>query len=603
MVNRVLVRRVLSDRRAVVALSLLGLAFTLLASYVADDPQTVGPAMLLPWLALLAFELGPWVGLATASVVFCLYLASASGNELQITVPFVVGRFASFALIAVGVGIAGRRLRHSEQRSRQLVEGLPLAMYTEDSRGLTYIGPQIETIVGYSADAWLTDRSLWRKAIHPGDRERVLTQYAASVATGTPFECEYRLVGLERTVWVRDSSAPVADGTDPYRQGFIVDISVQKASERKLKHNATLMRGLIDRTVDGIALTDREGRIAISNEPLLRFAGELGIPGEGLIHERLLAIAEDMVEPAKYADRMRGLAADPHRESFDEFELRESERTFQGYTRTIISDGDYLGRVWTLREVTEARQIERMKDALLATVSHELRTPLTSVIGYLELLGSGDTPLDEEDAKYVEIARRNAGRLQHMVEDLLFLARLDAGALSLDINECDLVEVAREAIESSRPAAKAKQIDLDLTAPAHAYLKADAKRIGQALDNLISNAVKFTPAGGEIQVSLSVSDGISTVSVADSGCGIPESEQRQLFERFFRSSKTSELPGTGLGLAIVKAIVETHGGSITCVSAENGGTTFTLSLPNAETATRIDAIAAGTALHTSARLT
>jgi signal transduction histidine kinase len=373
-----------------------------------------------------------------------------------------------------------------------------------------------------------------------------------------------------------------------YRQGFIVDVSAQKKSERRLEHTATLMRGLIDRTVDGIALTDRDGRIVMTNEPLLRFAGELHLPHEGLIHDRLLAIAEHMVEPEKYAQRMRELAADPYQESLDEFELRDSERTFQGYTRPIVSDDDYLGRVWTLREVTETRQVEKMKDALLATVSHELRTPLTSIIGYLDLLGTGDTPLNAEDATYLEIAQRNAVRLQHMVEDLLFLARLDDGAFSLESSEIDLVEAARDAIESVRPLAETKQMTLDLDAPAEAYVRADGKRIGQALDNLISNALKFTPSGGNVAVSIDVHDDVVLLSVTDSGCGIPEGERDQLFERFFRSSSTAHLPGTGLGLAIVKAIVEIHGGSISCDSAESGGTTFTFSLPLQAQVTRVD---------------
>ena len=457
-------RRLLRDRRAALGLSVAGLGLTLLASLFASNPQTVGPTMLLPWVALLAFEVGPWGGLAAALVTFSLFLASASGDGLNITAVFVIGRLASFLLIGLGVGVAGRRLRDSERRSRRLIEGLPLAMYTEDSGGLTYVGPQIASIVGFPAAAWLANPSLWRNALHPDDRDRVLAQYSAAVATGDAFECEYRLVRPDdTTVWVRDSSASVGDGKHSYRQGFIVEVTNQKQSERKLERNATLMRGLIDRTVDGITLTDREGQIGITNEPMLRFVRDLHIPSKGLIHERLLAIADDMAEPAKYAQRMRELAAAPDTESLDEFELRDSERAFQGFTRPVTSDdGEYLGRVWTLREVTEARQIERIKDALVATVSHELRTPLTSVIGYLELLGTGDTPLGEDDAKYAEIAQRNASRLQQMVDDLLFLARVDAGALSLEIATIDLVEAARNAIGSARPLAETTQITLEL---------------------------------------------------------------------------------------------------------------------------------------------
>jgi len=575
------VRRILADRRAGIALSLAALAVTLLAAWLLSDPQTVGPTMLLPWVALLAFEVGPYVGSAAALATFFAYLALASSDGLPVTPVFVIGRVGSFLLISVGVGLAGKSLRNSVRRSRRLVEGLPLAMYTEDSGGLTYVGPQIESLVGYPAAAWLEDHDLWRSALHPDDREQVLADYSDAVSSGRAFEHEYRIVAADgRTVWVRDSSTCVLNGSRTYRQGFIVDVTDQKEGERKLARNAALLRGLIDRTVDGITLTDRDGRIAISNEPMQRFVRELGIPTEGSIQERLLAIAQDVTEPALYTRRIRELAAAPDTESFDEFELRESGRAFQGFTRAVVNhDGEFLGRVWTLREVTEARQVERIKDALVATVSHELRTPLTAVIGYLELLGTGDTPLGEDDANFAQIARRNAGRLHQMVDDLLFLGRVDAGALSLDLAEINLVEIAREAIGSARPLAEAQQIGLELDVAAPAHAQADAKRIGQAFDNLIANAIKFTPPGGSIRVSVRQAEDIALLTVTDTGCGIPEDEQGRLFDRFFRSSTSAHVPGTGLGLAIVKAIVESHGGSITFHSAVNEGTTFTMSLP------------------------
>jgi len=124
----IMARRLLRDRRAALGLSVAGLGLTLLASLFASNPQTVGPTMLLPWVALLAFEVGPWGGLAAALVTFSLFLASASGDGLNITAVFVIGRLASFLLIGLGVGVAGKRLRDSARRSRRLIEGLPLAM-------------------------------------------------------------------------------------------------------------------------------------------------------------------------------------------------------------------------------------------------------------------------------------------------------------------------------------------------------------------------------------------------------------------------------------------------------------------------------------------
>jgi PAS domain S-box-containing protein len=576
-----LTSRLPRGRAGVIAMSLVALGLTLAAAFATSDRDAVGPSMLLPWVALLAFEVGPAVGLLAALAAWGIFLGATAGNGVDITALFVVGRGSSFCLIGLGVGLAGRKLRESKRRSERLVEGLPLVMYVEDAQGLTYISPQIEPLLGYSVAAWLEEAGLWRRSLDPRDRERVLAGYSEAVAARASFECDYRLRGADgRIVWVRDSSAYVVDGNRSYRQGFIVDVTQRKEDEAKLRRNATLMRGLIDGTVDGIALTDREGRIAIANRPMFQFAAELGLPLDGPIHERLLAITDKITDPDRFTRRMHELAAAPDTASFDEFELHGSERVFQGFTRPVIGDdGEYLGRVWTLREVTEARQVDRIKDSLVATVSHELRTPLTSIIGYLELVGTGDSRLGEEDAHYVEIVQRNAQRLQHMVEELLFLGRVDAEGLSLDLEDVDVTEVARNAIGSARPVAGAQEITLEFEEHGPAPARADAKRLGQVFDNLVSNAIKFTPAGGSVKVSVAAHEQGVIARVADTGCGIPRPEQSRLFERFFRSSATQHLPGTGLGLTIVRAIVESHGGSIACYSEEGEGTAFTFSLP------------------------
>jgi PAS domain S-box-containing protein len=574
-----LIARVLGNRRGVLLASLTALTATLITSFI-GGAEVVGSSMLLPWVALFAFEAGPLLGLAVAATSFLVFLSSPAMDGTDITPTFVIGRFSSFVLIAVGVGIVGARLRRSERRSRRLVEGLPLVMYVENESGLTYISPQIEELLGYPASEWLAKTGLWRRALHPDDRERVLAKYTQAVEAKTALECTYRLVRPDsRAVWVRDRSTYFSEGSRSYRQGFIVDVTEQKRSEDEAERSATLMRALIDGTIDGIALTDRSGRIAIGNRPLLAFAQELGFPGTGPMHERLLAVADSVVDRERFERRMRELAAAPDVASADEFELLDSERVFQGFTKPVIgSDGAYLGRVWTLREVTEARQVDRIKDALVATVSHELRTPLTSIIGYLELLGSGE-PLGEEDARFVDIVRRNAARLQRMVEELLFLSRVDVGGLELELDDVDVVELARTALGSADPAAAAKRITLEYDGPDTLHARADCNRLGQVFDNLVSNAIKFTPERGRVTVTLGSENGAIVARVCDTGVGIPVAEQSRLFERFFRSSATRDLPGTGLGLTIVRAIVEGHGGTVVCTSNEGQGTTFTFTLP------------------------
>ncbi len=577
-------RRFFGDRRAVLAVSIVGLAATFVVAVFTKDSQAVGSAMFLPWVALLAFEFGVAAGVGAAVLAFALFSVLSSEQGTALTAAFVVGRLASFLLIGAGVGALGRRLHASEVKLRLLVEGLPLAVYVEtEDQGLTYVGPQIESIIGYPPAAWLASKSLWREILHDEDREQVLAAYSEAVAARAPFSREYRLIGPDgRITWVRDSSTLVDNGERFHRQGFIVDITQLKGAEKQLERNAMLLSGLIDATVDGICLTDKNGEILIANRPLRRLVNGLEMPNEGPIHERLLAIADRTTEPERYARRMRELADDPFTPSFDEFEVASEERDFQGFTAPVIgADDEYLGRVWTLRDVTEQRQLDRLRDTLIATVSHELRTPLTSIIGYLELLGTGTEQLNAEDAGYVEVVARNALRLRHMVEDLLFLAQLDAGGFSLDFGEANLVELAGEAIEAARPAAEAKKLQLTLEHDQPLIVRADRNRLGQALDNLISNAIKFTPEGGTVKVVIEDRDTTCSLHVTDTGCGIPVSEQPRLFERFFRSATAgaNNVPGTGLGLTITKTIVESHGGSIGYDSTDGTGTTFTISLP------------------------
>jgi PAS domain S-box-containing protein len=573
-----------ADRRAVLVVSVVGLVATFVVALLAQDSQAVGSAMFLPWVALLAFEFGVAAGSGAAVLAFALFLLPSSEQGTSLTVAFVTGRLASFLLIAVGVGVLGKRLRASEVKNRRLVEGLPLAVYIESAEhGLSYVGPQIESIIGYPPAAWLEGENLWQRILHSDDRERVIAAYSAAVGAGRPFSCEYRLIGPDgRITWVRDSSTLVHNGEHSDRQGFIVDITELKQAQKQLEQNAMLMRGLIDATVDGICLTDQEGEILIANRPMGELVRGLGIVNQGPIHERLLSIADQTTEPERYARRMRELAADPFTQSFDEFEIANDGRDFQGFTAPVLAgDNEYLGRVWTMREVTEQRQLDRLRDALMATVSHELRTPLTSIIGYLELLGTGSDQLGAEDAGFVEVVSRNAFRLQNMVEDLLFVAQLDAYGSSLDLCDVELVELARQAIEAARPAAEAKSLVLTLEHDQPTVVRADSIRLGQALDNLISNAIKFTPEGGTVHLSIENRGTTCALHVTDTGQGIPVSEQPRLFERFFRTTAatTNNVPGTGLGLTITKTIIEGHGGSIAFDSTEGKGTTFTISLP------------------------
>ncbi|MDX6645057.1 MAG: hypothetical protein QOK40_784 [Miltoncostaeaceae bacterium] len=264
-----------------------------------------------------------------------------------------------------------------------------------------------------------------------------------------------------------------------------------------------------------------------------------------------------------------------------EFFRREAWRPDADITPMMATIGSQLGQFFERKRAE--RDADRLKDEFFALVSHELRTPLTSISGYLEiLLEEDDEPLsDGQRRRFLGVIDRNARRLERLVGDLLFVARLEEGRLRLEPAAVDLGRLADEALEVAAPMAEHRGIRLRLAAEPIPIFLADPGRLGQSLDNLLSNALKFTPDGGRVDVTLSRRGERAIIEIRDTGVGIPRAEQERLFERFFRASTATDraIPGVGLGLTIVRAIVEGHGGAITVESEEGRGATFRLELP------------------------
>jgi signal transduction histidine kinase len=226
------------------------------------------------------------------------------------------------------------------------------------------------------------------------------------------------------------------------------------------------------------------------------------------------------------------------------------------------------------------REPNRLMDEFVALISHELRTPLTSIIGYLELT-LDDATLTEEQRGLLNVVDHNADRLLRLVDDLLFVAQLEAGELEVRAGELDLAAVARQAVTEAQPRAEANGIALTFDADAVVPVQANKERMSRVLENLVSNAIKFTPAGGEVRVSVARTDGKVRLEVADTGIGIAADDHQRLFDRFFRTTTVAEqhFPGTGLGLYIARAIVEASGGSIAVRSEPGEGASFSVELP------------------------
>ncbi|TMB03061.1 MAG: GAF domain-containing protein [Deltaproteobacteria bacterium] len=260
-------------------------------------------------------------------------------------------------------------------------------------------------------------------------------------------------------------------------------------------------------------------------------------------------------------------------------------RAAQGgpYSSVDLAFAEEIGRRTALaidnaRLYQHARSATRTRDELIAAVSHDLRSPLATIVTAAELLSRSEAP-DEKRRRWVESLRKSADSMKHLIEDLLDIARIEAGRLSIEEQRCAVGALLGEALDLMQPLAQQKRLRLERQVPGREFdVRCDRPRILRVLSNLIGNSIKFTSEGGAITVRAERGDGEARFSVTDTGSGIAADELPHLFERFWQARKTARL-GAGLGLAISKGIVEAHSGKIWAESEFGKGSTFFFTLP------------------------
>ena len=234
-----------------------------------------------------------------------------------------------------------------------------------------------------------------------------------------------------------------------------------------------------------------------------------------------------------------------------------------------------------LRDLSEMRRHEKTQKEFVSNVSHELRTPITAVRATAEALLAGAKNDEELVGRFLKTILSESDRLSALIDDLMEIAKRESGIVRTQKTEVNVAEAVRLALATVRPLAEQNQVQVELAAPEEMIVHADATQLVQLVGNLLDNAVKYTPAGGRVDVTAAQTDGGVTISVRDTGIGIPHGEVDRIFERFYRVDKarSRRLGGTGLGLAIVKGIVEAHGGAISVETELGKGSTFTVVLP------------------------
>ncbi|MBI4671319.1 MAG: PAS domain-containing protein [Chloroflexi bacterium] len=343
-----------------------------------------------------------------------------------------------------------------------------------------------------------------------------------------------------------------------------------------------MARDALTSLADGLLLVDDAGRIALLNPRACALFGVqealwLSLPAADFYR----ALAQQTGQEQNLAPRLEHYA----RRAADlprlEFALRTPEPRTVEATWFRLQGGARGGYGVLWRDVTRDKELERMKSQLLSTVSHELRTPLASIKGFATTLLRQDVRWDEATQReFLRIIEEESNRLEELIDNLLDMSQVEAGALRIQKEPVRLRRVVREAVEQAQRRTEAHWFETDLPAELP-RVWADPRRIRQVLNNLLENAVKYSPDGGQITVRCEVEGANVTVSVADQGQGIPPDMLERVFERFFQvdGASTRKTGGSGLGLAIAKGIVEAHGGTIWAEAAPGQGSIFRFTLP------------------------
>jgi two-component system phosphate regulon sensor histidine kinase PhoR len=350
----------------------------------------------------------------------------------------------------------------------------------------------------------------------------------------------------------------------------------------RLERDRQLLETVLEGMSEGVMAVDSRRRLLFANRAAIRFFGlPTGESGRLVAEVVRIPKVQDAIEAT-----LNGQA--PHQEEIA-VSVRTPERP-RGTALNLAIHGTRLpgspvpGAVLVFHDVTELRRLERMRQDFVANASHELKTPLASIRAYTETLIDG--ALDDSAVKYDFLHRidEQADRLHQLILDMLSLARLETGDNAFRHDLIHLLPVVRPIVEAHRTRAQARNHRLTLDADSsfeQALVRADEEAIRQILDNLLDNAINYTPPGGRISVTCRISDDFVVLDVRDTGIGIPREDLPRVFERFFRVDKarSREVGGTGLGLSIVKHLVQSLGGRVSVESRPNAGSTFRVMLP------------------------
>jgi len=501
-------------------------------------------------------------------------------------------------------------LRESEERFRNMADNAPVMVWVTDAAGFcTYLSQSWYEFTGQTPETGLGFG--WLDATHPDDQKRAEETFLESNKNYEDFKIEYRLRCKDGQFrWSIDSAKPRFDAKGEFLGyiGSVTDIHERKQIEEQIKYQLNLTKTITDNTQSCLMMMDADGRCTFANHATERITGfePDEVIGE-ILHEKIHHMRPNGA-PYPKADCPLGnaLALNETLVGYEENFIHK-----QGYfypvrcsTRPIFKNGETTGMILEFQDITEEKRIaeererlllseriareeaenaNRLKDEFLATVSHELRTPLNAILGWATMARKEPESLETMN-RAMEVIERSARNQNQIISDILDVSRIITGKLHLNLEPVRLSLIVNAAIDTMRPSLEAKWIHLekDFETENEIEIAGDADRLQQVVWNVLSNAVKFTHEGGEINVSLRYTSNFAEIIIKDNGEGIPPDFIPFVFDRFRQADGrwNRKHGGLGLGLAVVRHLTELHGGTASVESTGLGhGASFTIRLP------------------------
>ncbi|AKL74114.1 PAS domain S-box [Actinobacteria bacterium IMCC26256] len=524
--------------------------------------------------------------------------------------------FVGFMREVTALRIAEEKAELGEQRLRAIVEHAP-SIISLVSRDGSWESPGE---AGTKLLGWpkgIDPEGGIFSLVHPDDLEYAVAIFeeVTSNARDSFDPATFRIRAADGSWhWFETTAHNMLD--DPSVEAVVLhsrDVTESHESHRKALENAERLSAVVENLAGGVLVEDADRHIVVVNERFVELF-QIPAPPSALVG----ADCRESAEQSKH------LFADPesfiestvnclqNRVEVAEFELQMADgRVLERDYVPVFVGGHYDGHVWIYRDITGRREMETQRESLIAAehdvriameeqnqrlreldqlksdfvanVSHELRTPLTSIMGFTEILSDGaGGELNEEQREYLAIVTRSSQRMLRLIDDLLLLSRLETRSITIEVEPLDLAALLNESQLELSAGADSAGVTLNIATEDGPLFVGDRGRLRQVIDNLVNNALKFTPDGGEVTVEAFREEGSWILKVSDTGMGIPQADLDHLFEKFFRASNADpkRTPGTGLGLTITKAIVEAHRGTISVESTQGSGTTFSVRLPD-----------------------